>query len=179
MIEERGIEYRPQHAIAKIDRPDKTLRFANGATAQFDFLVYIPPHAAPAVIKEAGLTGESGWVPVDRHSMETKFRDVFAIGDVTGIPLAVGMPLPKAGVFAHREAEAVAQTIAARITGKGDPGSFDGHGECFVEVGGGKAGFGRGNFYGEPRPTVKLDNPTRYWHAAKILFEKDWFRRWF
>lgn len=179
MIEDRGIEYHPQHPIAKVDGPDKTLRFTDGSTGRFDFLVYIPPHVAPTVVNEAGLTGESGWVPVDRHTMETKFPDVFAIGDVTGIPLAVGMPLPKAGVFAHREAEAVAQTIAARITGEGDMGSFDGHGECFVEVGGGKAGIGRGNFYAEPRPEIKLHQPTRYWHAGKVLFEKNWFRRWF
>ena len=118
-------------------------------------------------------------IAVNRHTMETKFPGVYAIGDVTGIPLAVGMPLPKAGVFAHHEGEAVAQTIAAQITSRGQAGSFDGEGECFIEVGGGKAGFGRGNFYAEPRPVIKLHQPTRYWHAGKILFEKDWFRRWF
>lgn len=179
LIEERGIAYHPQYQVTGVDGTSKTLRFANGTEAHFDFLVYIPPHAAPAVVKDAGLTGESGWVPVDRHTMETRFPGVYAIGDVTGIPLAVGMPLPKAGVFAHREGEAVAQTIAAQINGKGQAGSFDGEGECFIEVGGGKAGFGRGDFYAEPRPQVKLHQPTRYWHAGKILFEKDWFRRWF
>lgn len=38
----------------------------------------------------------------------------------------------------------------------------------------GTAGFGRSNFYSEPVPTVKLRNPTRYWHAGKVLFKKDW-----
>jgi sulfide:quinone oxidoreductase len=130
LIEERGIVYHPQHQVTEVDGTDKTLRFANGATARFDFLVYIPPHSAPAVVNEAGLTGETGWVPVNRHTMETKFPGVYAIGDVTGIPLAVGMPLPKAGVFAHREGEAVAQTIAAQITGRGQAGSFDGGGSA-------------------------------------------------
>jgi sulfide:quinone oxidoreductase len=179
VVEERGIAYHPQHQVTEVDAVSKTLRFANGVQAHYDFLVYIPPHVAPAVVREAGLTGESGWVPVDRHSMETRFPRVYAIGDVTGIPLGIGMPLPKAGVFAHGEGEAVARTIAAEISGKGKPGTFDGHGECFVEVGGGKAGFGRGNFYAEPRPAVKLHRPTRYWHAGKVLFEKQWFRSWF
>lgn len=179
IVEERGIAYHPQHQIVEVDPARKALAFANDVQADYDFLVYIPPHVAPAVVREAGLTGESGWVPVDRNAMETRFPGVYAIGDVTGIPLSVGMPLPKAGVFAHREGEAVAQTIAAQITGKGSPGSFDGHGECFVEVGGGKAGFGRGNFYAEPAPDVRLHNPTRYWHAGKLLFEKQWFRQWF
>ena len=179
LIEERDIAYYPQHQVTEVDPKGQSLRFANGAEAHFDLLVYIPPHVAPSVVREAGLVGESGWVPVDRTTMETLFPGVYAIGDVTGIPLPVGMPLPKAGVFAHREGEAVAQTIAAQISSKGEPGAFDGHGECFIEVGGGKAGFGRGNFYAEPRPLIRLFNPGRHWHAGKILFEKEWLRRWF
>ncbi len=179
LVEDRGITYFPQHQVTHVDPVAKTLHFANDATAHFDFLVYVPPHVAPPVVREAGLVAESGWVSVDRHSMETRFPRVFAIGDVTGIPLALGMPLPKAGVFAHREGEAVAQTIASLINGTGTAGSFDGQGECFIEAGDGKAGFGRGNFYAEPRPTITLYNPGRHWHAGKVLFEKDWLRRWF
>ena len=180
LVRERDISYYPQHQVTEVDPATGTLSFANGAEARFDFLVYIAPHVAPSVVREAKLTGRSGWVPVDRRTMETQFPGVYAIGDVTGIPLSMGLPLPKAGVFAHREGESVAQTIAAHITGRGQEGAFDGHGECFIEVGDGKAGFGRGNFYAEPRPIVKLYKPTRYWHAGKILFEKDWMiRRWF
>ena len=180
LVEERDIDYYPKHQVTGIDPETKTMSFSNGVETRFDFLVYIPPHVAPPVVTEAGLTGQSGWVPVDRNTMETQFSGVYAIGDVTGIPLAMGLPLPKAGVFAHGEGEAVARTIAQKITGKGRVGSFDGQGECFVEVGGGKAGFGRGNFYAEPNPTIRLHEPTRYWHAGKVLFEKDWMlRRWF
>ncbi len=179
MVEDRGISYYPQHQVAEVDGAKKALRFANGAEATYDFLVYIPPHVAPPVVKDAGLVGESGWAKVDRFTMETSFPGVYAIGDVTGILLPFGLPLPKAGVFARHQGEAVAQTIAAAILGQGKPGAFDGHGECFIEVGGGKAGFGRGNFYAEPRPEVKLYQPGRHWHAGKVLFEKDWLRRWF
>ena len=84
------------------------LAFRQRRDARFDLLAYVPPHRAPAVVREAGLTGESGWIPVDRGTLETKFPGVYAIGDVTGIPLAIGKPLPKAGVFAHGEAEVVA-----------------------------------------------------------------------
>jgi sulfide:quinone oxidoreductase len=56
---------------------------------------------------------------------------------------------------------------------------FDGEGECFIEAGDGKAGFGSGNFFAEPLPQVKVHPPGRSWHAAKVLFEKDWLRRWF
>ncbi|MEE9184460.1 MAG: NAD(P)/FAD-dependent oxidoreductase, partial [Acidimicrobiia bacterium] len=64
-------------------------------------------------------------------------------------------------------------------TGKGEPASYDGFAECFVETGGGKAGFGRGDFYAEPTPQIKLYKANRRWHIGKVLFEKNWFRRWF
>lgn len=179
MVEDKGIGFYPEHQVTEVDPGQRRMTFANGAQADFDLLVYVPPHRPPLVVKEAGLVGESGWVSVDRHTMETEHPGVYALGDVVGIPLSLGKPLPKAGVFAHREAEVIAQNIANSITGKGEPARFDGHGECFIEAGDGKAGFGRGDFYAEPLPTVKLHKVGRRWHAAKILFEKDWLRRWF
>lgn len=54
---------------------------------------------------------------VDRHTRHTRWPHVYAIGDVVSIPLAVGKPLPKAGVFAHKEAKVVAENIAHDIVG--------------------------------------------------------------
>jgi len=107
------------------------------------------------------------------------FRIVPFDGDVASIPLKLGKPLPKAGVFAHAQAEVVARAIARAVTGRGRSAEFDGHGECFVETGGGKAGFGSGDFYAEPVPRVTLRQPSRVWHAGKVLFEKVWLWRWF
>lgn len=178
MVEGKGIAYHPEHQVKEADPTTRRLSFTNGTETSFDLLAYVPPHRAPKVVREAGLTGESGWVPVDRHTLETNHARVYALGDVVGIPLALGKPLPKAGVFAHAEADVVARNIARTITGKGKSASFDGEGECFIETGDRKAGFGKGNFYAEPVPQVKIHPPGRHWHAAKVLFEKDWLRRW-
>jgi sulfide:quinone oxidoreductase len=179
MVEGKGIAYHPEHQVKEVDPAERRLSFTNGTQAPFDLLAYVPPHRAPKVVREAGLTGESGWVPVDRHTLETKHARVYALGDVVGIPLAMGKPLPKAGVFAHGEAHVVAKNIARAITGKGKGASFDGEGDCFIETGDGKAGFGKGDFYAEPVPQVRMHPPGLRWHAAKVLFEKDWLRRWF
>jgi sulfide:quinone oxidoreductase len=82
-------------------------------------------------------------------------------------------------VFAHAQASAVANNIALAITGKGKPARFLGHGECFVETGDGRAGFGGGDFYAEPVPDVKMRRPGLRWHWGKVLFEKTWLRQWF
>jgi sulfide:quinone oxidoreductase len=179
MVEAKGIAYHPEHLITQADAAIRRLTFAGGAEAAYDLLAYVPPHRAPRVVRESGLVGENGWIAVDRHTMETGHERVYALGDVVSIPLKVGKPLPRAGVFAHAEAEAVARNIARAITGKGKPAAFDGEGECFIETGDGKAGFGKGNFYAEPVPQVKIHAPGRHWHAGKVLFEKDWLRRWF
>lgn len=179
MVEAKGITYHPEHQVTAVDAQARRIAFENGAEAEFDLLAVVPPHRAPQVVREAGLVGESGWVPVDRHTLETRFPGVFAIGDVTGIPLKLGKPLPKAGVFAHGEAQVVAHNIACAIKGRGEPARFEGFGECFIETGGGKAGFGRGNFYAEPTPQIALRKVSRRWHWGKILFEKYWLWRWF
>jgi sulfide:quinone oxidoreductase len=179
LVTGKGITYHPEHQVVSVDPQARRIRFANGVEAEFDLLAYVPPHRAPRVVKESGLADESGWVPVDRQTMQTRFTDVYAVGDVTTILLKMGKPLPKAGVFAHAQAEVVVQNIAHALTGKGSPATFDGAGECFIETGGGKAGAGRGNFYAEPTPVVNLHPAAWKWHAAKVLFEKFWLWKWF
>jgi sulfide:quinone oxidoreductase len=176
MLEAKGIPYHPEHQIKSVDAPARRLDFASGASAHFDLLAYVPPHRAPRVVRDSGLVGESGWVSVDRHTLETRFAGVYAIGDVVSIPLKLGKPLPKAGVFAHLEAEVVARNVAAAILGQSGGERFEGHGECFVEIGGGKAAFGAGNFYAEPVPAVALRAPSRWLHLGKVLFEVVWLR---
>lgn len=92
------------------------------------------------------------------------------LGDVTTIPLpgrfdpAKPLVLPKAGVFAHKQAEVIAHNLAVEITGKGKPRSFDGYGGCFIELGDGRAGYGEGNFYALRAPDVTLRPPAQRWH---------------
>ncbi len=178
MVEAEGIGYHPEHQVERVDPSGRTLRFANGATAVYDLLLYVPPHRAPTVLREAGLTGESGWVGVDPATLRTEVAGVFAIGDVTGIPIPSGKALPKSGVFAHRQAEVVAGNLAAEWSDRTPDRAFDGTGACFIETGSGRAGYGAGDFYADPAPVMKLRSPSRLWHLGKVLFETYWFWRW-
>jgi len=179
MVEAQGIAYHPEHQVKEIDPAACSVTFANGTTAGYDLLFYVPPHRAPAVVREAGLTNEAGWIPVDRHTLQTQFEGVFAIGDITSIPLKMGRPLPKAGIFAHGQAEVVANNIAHAWTGRGAPRKFAGYGMCFIETGNARAGIGKGNFYAEPTPQVEMRGPNLFWHLGKILYEKYWLYRRF
>lgn len=177
MIEMKGIKYFPEHQLSSAT--GTALTFTNGLTVNYDLLAYTPKHQCPSVIKETALIGKSGWIEVDRNTMETGFPDVYAIGDITFIPLEMGRPLPKAGVFAHFQAETVAHNIAGKIAGQVPDKTFNGEGQCFLESGGGKAGYAGGNFYGSPLPVVKMKKTGYRWHWVKVMFEKYWFYKYF
>jgi len=178
MLASRGIEYFTGHKPVAVEPGSRTIRFEMGDLARYDLLAYVPPHTAPGFVVEAGLAPAGGWVKVDPRTLATPFERVWAVGDVTGIPLANGKSLPKAGVFAEGQAEVVARNIAALVRGAGPAAEFAGEGACFVEMGDGRAGFATGNFYARPDPVVRLKTPGRRWHWAKVLFERTWFPRW-
>ncbi len=176
LLAERGIGYFPGHPVEAYDGASRQIRFTDGSVAGYDLLAAVPPHRPPAAVAGSGLAGPTGWIPVDRGTLETTTAHVFAIGDVTAIALANGKLLPKAGVFAHAEAQVVAAQIASRLEG-GPADQFDGRGYCWVELGGGVAGFAAGDFYATPDPAVVLRRPGRAWHAGKVLFERYWLSR--
>lgn len=176
LLAHKGIGFHPKKQLSAVE--GKELRFADGPTAPFDLLIAVPPHRAPQVVTEAGLTDDSGWITVDPHTLETEHEGVFAIGDVARISLPDGMPLPKAGVFAHGEAEVVARNIADRILARASDRRYDGKGYCFLEAGGGEAGLAQGDFFAHPRQ-IALRSPSRLWHWGKVAFERYWLWKWY
>lgn len=178
MVEARNIKFNPEVQLVSVDSSMKQLFFENGRNEPFDLLVYVPPHQGPKVVRKSEIGNELGWLPVDGATLKTKYENVFAIGDVAAISLISGKPLPRAGVFAHFEAEVVVANLVSQIKGLPAGKVFDGHAFCFLEVGYGKAGLASGNFYADPVPDVKMKHPGRRWHWGKVLFEKYWLLRW-
>ncbi|MFQ5557268.1 MAG: NAD(P)/FAD-dependent oxidoreductase [Acidimicrobiales bacterium] len=152
MLAEHGIGFHPQTVVTRVDGRGGQLVLEDGTRIGYDLLLGVPPHRAPSVVRDSGLAGESGFIPVDRSTLATSAEGVFAIGDATTIPIAGGKVLPKAGVFAHGEAEVVADRIAADLGGAAPDATFDGTGSCFVELGNGHAAYATGEFYPDDGP---------------------------
>lgn len=172
---ERDIDY---HASRQITAAEPGLIYFGDDSESTDLLVYMPPITAPTVIANSPLAADDGWIHADPFTLETSFDGVFAIGDNTQIVLKIGKPLPRAGVFAHAQAVAVADRIVASISGKPENSQFDGHGGCFIETGAGRAAYGAGNFYADPAPSIDMHSPARRWHWGKEAFEFNVIRRW-
>ncbi|MBE7542918.1 MAG: NAD(P)/FAD-dependent oxidoreductase [Bryobacteraceae bacterium] len=180
MLHAKRIEFHPLHKLTSVDGGAREMSFDNGVRLGYDLLVAVPPHRAPRAAVDAGLTNQTGWVPVDPRTLRTSQDGVYAIGDVTAIPIPgrwkpdVPLMLPKAGVFAHAQAEVVAQRIASEVTGRSYEAAFCGDGYCMLEAGEDLAGFAFGNFFAEPAPNVQLRQIGKAWHLGKVLFEKWW-----
>jgi sulfide:quinone oxidoreductase len=116
---------------------------------------------------------------VDPSTLRTKFERVFAIGDVTMIKLANGLPLPKAGLFAELEGLQVAAAIIADARNAPPPPPFDGRGYCFIEMGREAAGRVEGDFFARPEPRVVVGEISAAHAAEKRRFEAERLERWF
>jgi sulfide:quinone oxidoreductase len=179
-VEDRGITFHPLQKLTEVNPATRSISFEGKESFAYDLLIAVPPHRSPLVVREAGLANQAGWVPVDSATLATKDESVYAIGDITAIPLPgrwkpdVPLMLPKAGVFAHAQGLVVARRIADRITGKGGRDKFSGEGYCMLEAGEHLAGFASGQFLAEPSPQIKLRQIGRRWHLGKVLFEKWW-----
>ena len=172
ILADRDIDYQPSHQVASAE--PNTVIVADGASESFDVLAYMPPIRSPEVVSASA----SGWIEANRNTLTIAFEGVYAIGDNTQLPLSIGKPLPRAGVFAHAQALMVADNIAATVEGRTPTAAFDGHGGCFIETGFGKAGWGSGDFFAEPSPAVTIRPPSRRWHLGKVAFEFNVKRRW-
>ena len=178
MMESMGIQYNPQHNVTSVDHEKGEIVFDKG-TVKYDLLLAIPPHRAPQVVVDAGLT-DGGWIPVNKGSLQTSLENVFAIGDVTKTKLpgewkeGVPLMLSKGGVFAHYQAKVIAENISNEINGISERVEYTGQGACFVETGSGRAALAEGNFFSEPHPNTVLKGPSKTLHLAKVLFEKFW-----
>jgi sulfide:quinone oxidoreductase len=180
LLEAKGIWFHPGHKLVSVDTAAKSIQFEQGTADNCDLVVVIPPHRAPRLAREAGLVNAGGWIPVTSSTLETTHEGVFAIGDVTAIPVPgrwkpdVPLMLPKAGVFAHAQAQVVASRLVAQIQGRKPDQTFCGDGYCMLEAGEDLAGFAYGNFLAQPSPEVKLRQVGKAWHVGKVLLEKWW-----
>ncbi|HSF60637.1 MAG TPA: FAD-dependent oxidoreductase, partial [Gaiellaceae bacterium] len=171
-LSERGIEYVPSQLVTELDPAGKQARLASGGSVPYDLFIGIPVHCVPEVVERSGLAVD-GWVPVDRTNLMTRFQDVYALGDVVGLPVA------KAGVFAEAAARVVADDIAARLRGGELQRPYEGAGSCYLEFGGGLVGKVEANFLGGPAPTAWLVGPSRELAADKVAFASTRRARWF
>ena len=169
---EREIDFVADRRVASLDVARKVAVLEEGTEVPYDLFLGVPKHRAPHVVLESGMA-ENGYIPVDSRTLESRFPNVYAVGDVA----TVGVP--KAGVFSERQARVVAEAIVARRTGSAPPAGYDGRGSCYIEFGAGRVGRVDVDFLSGPKPTGAFTEPSTELVAEKQDFGSTRRARWF
>ena len=171
-FEERGIEWLPERAVRALDPERKVVQLSDGSELPYDLFLGIPVHRVPAVVEAAGMTAD-GWIPVDPHTLETKYPDVYAVGDVTSVGT------PKAGVFAEGQAVVVSKRIADRLRGETASADYDGHAVCWIEFGNHEVGEVDVTFAAGKPPVGDFAGPSEAIAGQKADYGASRITRWF
>ena len=152
-----------------------SIRCPDGQELGYDLLVVVPPHEGPELIEDAGLGSGLGFGRTDRQTLKSSVAErVFLVGDNAGVPGS------KAGSVAHFQADAVVHNILREIAGNEAEACADGHANCFIETGHGKAVLIDFNHEVQPVPgrfplpvigPMSLLKETRLNHLGKLAFK--------
>ena len=173
LLKDKGVSLVTEFNTGEVAGADGKLVSFDGREVPFDLAVVVPLHGGQAYVERSpGLGDELGFVPVDQRTLQSKARpNVFVIGDAADIPAS------KAGSVAHFEGDAAARNIASYLAGGPLDADFDGHTNCFIESGSGKALLIDFNYGTEPltgrfpgRIGLPLLRQSRMNHLGKLAF---------
>jgi len=175
LLSAKGIELVTEFAVGEADGEGGRLVSWDEREVPFDLLVTVPLHGgAPYVERSEGLGDELGFVTTDPSTLQSPTHpNVFALGDATNVPIS------KAGSVTHFEGEALTENVVRFLAGQELSASYDGHANCFIETGFGKALLIDFNYETEPLPgrfptalgPLPLLKESRLNHLGKLMFQ--------
>ena len=175
LMDEKNIRIVPDFYIESVDGTNRKINSYGGQSVDYDLLVTVPTNMGDEAIARSGMGDELNLVPTEKHTLRSKkYENVFVIGDATDLPSS------KAGSVAHFQAETLTKNVLNFIAGQPLEDGFDGHANCFIESGFGKAFLIDFNYDVEPvegRFPVPVIGPmsllkqTRLNHWGKMAFK--------
>jgi sulfide:quinone oxidoreductase len=175
LLSAKGIELVTDFATGEVDGAGGRLVSYDDRVEPFDLLVTVPLHGgAEYVERSPGLGDDLGFVPTDPRTLQTTARpNVFALGDATNVPTS------KAGSVTHFEGDVLTENVRRHLAGEELDASYDGHANCFIETGFGKALLIDFNYEVEPLPgrfptavgPMPLLRESRVNHLGKLMFQ--------
>jgi len=175
LLERRGIHLEPELVVSDVDAQEQVINGYGGRQVPFDLLVTVPLHGGAAPISDSGLGDDMGFVPTHKHTLQSLAHpDIFVLGDATDLPTS------KAGAVAHFQGDVLLPNILRHIEGRELLPEFDGHANCFIETGHGKAMLLDFNYETEPLPgrfplpgvgPFTLLEESRINHLGKLAFK--------
>jgi sulfide:quinone oxidoreductase len=176
----KSIDIRIKHNLVEIKPDQKEAIFEHldtkeRVTIPFDMIHVTPPMSAPDLIKSSKLANATGWVDVDKYTLQhPKFLNVFPIGDCSGLPTS------KTGAAIRKQAPVLVKNLISAIQGEPLEAKYDGYTSCPLVTGYGKLVLAEFDYEGKPAETFPFDQskerlsmyllkayalPRLYWHG--------------
>ncbi len=133
LFRDRDFETRHDHMLKAIDADRRIATFAtpDGDTEiGYDFTNVIPPMRAPDAVRNSALPWadkwtDQGWVEVDKATLRhNRYPEVFAIGDVAGVPKG------KTAASVKWQVPVAADQLIAQINGTETDAAYNGYTSC-------------------------------------------------
>lgn len=174
LLADKHIHVEADFAIEQVDNERKMIIDYGGREVPFDLLVTVPTNKGDEVIARSGMGDDLNFIPTNKTTLQAQqYQNVFVLGDASNIPAS------KAGSVAHFEAEILSENILRFANGEPLKEEFDGHANCFIETGGGKALLIDFNYTQEPVEgtfpfpgvgPLRLLKESRVNHMGKMAF---------
>jgi len=174
LIRGKRIHIETEFNTGEVDPQRRKLVSYDEREVPYDLLVTIPTHGGAPFVEASGLGNELGFVPTHPATLRAKaHEDIFVLGDATDLPSS------KAGSVAHFQSEVLEENLLRTMAGKTLEEGFDGHANCFIETGNGKAILIDFNYDTEPLPgtfpipglgPMSLLKESRLNHLGKLAF---------
>jgi sulfide:quinone oxidoreductase len=171
-----GVELLAASPIESVNARGKRVLTAKGPV-DYDLFVGVPVHVPPAVVARSGLS-DGGFVTVDERTLETRIAGVYAVGDVTAVPVG-DKAVPKAGAFAEDGARTVVSEILRKEGFDVAPVPFKARGACYFELGSGKVAKVDADYLSGAKPSSVVSGPSDALHGDKERFASSRQERWF
>mgnify|MGYP000893675235 FL=1 len=175
LLHDKNIHIESDFAICEVDNENKKIIDYGGREIPFDLLVTVPTNKGDDLMERSGLGDDLNYVPTHKATLQSiAHQNIFVLGDATNIPAS------KAGSVAHFEAEILTDNIMHFIHGEPLKEEFDGHANCFIETGNGKALLIDFNYTHEPVEgsfpfaglgPLRLLKESRMNHMGKLAFK--------
>lgn len=134
LFEDRGVKVNYERTLESVDIGRKLAVFKTPigpVELQYDFINVIPPMRAPDPVRNSPLRWQEGgwandgWIEVDKHNLRHKrFANVFAVGDVAGVPKG------KTAASVKWQVPVAVDHLLASIEGRESSAHYGGYTSC-------------------------------------------------
>ncbi|WP_173933091.1 FAD/NAD(P)-binding oxidoreductase [Chelativorans sp. Marseille-P2723] len=176
MFAARDVAVNYNHVLSAIDPDAKkaTYRTEGGdVTLDYDFIHVVPPMRAPEAVRNSplpwqdGALAADGWIEADKATLRhPRFANVFAVGDVAGVPRG------KTAASVKWQVPVVVDNLVAETAGRDPTATYNGYTSCPMVTAYGKAMLIEFDYDGTLIPSFPFIDPLEERWISWVIEEK-------